>query len=237
METKDELKPCPFCGGEAEIKKGCTFGGNFYFVKCKKCSSEGERKYGKSEAIAAWNKRVCCEKKPERLAANSDAVNGLGANSEKPNTLGEIETMRRKLEYYEGDAGGASVADLLAENKALWRYVHFCRNASANDFQEIRDKAIGLLVEQKSGLFLTPKLTYTDVEKMVRPLEWKGNIAENLLGAFMIVEDKDSDGGLSLVFDDYWLCFGGSIAELKQAAQRFLVDLVAAALGVERSAE
>ena len=81
------------------------------------------------------------------------------------------------------------------------------------------------------------KLTYADIKKMVKPLEWKGNSAENLLGAFMIVEDKDSDGGLSLVFDDYWLCFGGSIAELKQAAQEWLVDLVAAALGVERSGE
>ena len=32
-----ELKPCPFCGGEAEIAKGRLYVDTTYAVKCKSC--------------------------------------------------------------------------------------------------------------------------------------------------------------------------------------------------------
>jgi hypothetical protein len=35
MNTPPELKPCPFCGGEAEIKR--FFGEYFLSVGCEKC--------------------------------------------------------------------------------------------------------------------------------------------------------------------------------------------------------
>lgn len=58
------LKPCPFCGEEAELQ----YGGNgnrestgMSFVRCKKCGAIGQkfevsRKYSSDEkAIEAWN--------------------------------------------------------------------------------------------------------------------------------------------------------------------------------------
>ena len=41
---QNELKPCPFCGGEAEIniRKQCYGHGEYhdeYFVKCKSCGA------------------------------------------------------------------------------------------------------------------------------------------------------------------------------------------------------
>lgn len=52
------LKPCPFCGGEAELV------GNGYFfdvscknIKCRGCTSCLDSKT-EAEAIEAWNRRV-----------------------------------------------------------------------------------------------------------------------------------------------------------------------------------
>lgn len=62
----EELKPCPFCGGEAKTseiagipKENLLFG--WGWVGCQHCRcfmnySHGER--GKKEAIEAWNKRT-----------------------------------------------------------------------------------------------------------------------------------------------------------------------------------
>lgn len=59
-----ELKPCPFCGGEAEIEHIFRFGTDYSFVRCVKCRvitkpiiksflySSDER------AAEAWNRRV-----------------------------------------------------------------------------------------------------------------------------------------------------------------------------------
>ena len=52
-----ELKPCPFCGGEAEFE---TYGGTACAVTCRKCRcgtptvslNDGER------AVEAWNRRA-----------------------------------------------------------------------------------------------------------------------------------------------------------------------------------
>ncbi|MDM8270561.1 Lar family restriction alleviation protein [Thermophilibacter provencensis] len=53
----DELRPCPFCGGEAEFE---TYGGTACAVTCRKCRcgtptvrlDDGER------AVEAWNRRA-----------------------------------------------------------------------------------------------------------------------------------------------------------------------------------
>lgn len=53
----DELRPCPFCGGEAEFE---TYGGTACAVTCRKCRcgtptvrlNDGER------AVEAWNRRA-----------------------------------------------------------------------------------------------------------------------------------------------------------------------------------
>ena len=63
----ESLKPCPFCGGEAELQ----YGGNgsreaagMSFVRCKGCGAIGQkfevcRRYSSDEkAIEAWNRRA-----------------------------------------------------------------------------------------------------------------------------------------------------------------------------------
>ena len=53
--TENELKPCPFCGGEASVGVG-DFGGMVCY--CKKCFSQGKECEPEAEAIKAWNRRV-----------------------------------------------------------------------------------------------------------------------------------------------------------------------------------
>ena len=68
----DELKPCPFCGGEAECYRTVVKVGLHYtdavFVRCKNCEARtgnvlfDGRKHPNgeeyAEAEAAWNRRV-----------------------------------------------------------------------------------------------------------------------------------------------------------------------------------
>jgi Lar family restriction alleviation protein len=50
------LKPCPFCGGNAEVAEPIC--GEDYFVKCVNCGCRTSYFYrAKEEAIKAWNKR------------------------------------------------------------------------------------------------------------------------------------------------------------------------------------
>jgi Lar family restriction alleviation protein len=51
-----KLKPCPFCGGEAETRTEVL---GTWKVRCTKCSAEVGRYWfwSKNYAIEAWNKR------------------------------------------------------------------------------------------------------------------------------------------------------------------------------------
>lgn len=59
-----ELKPCPFCGGKARIRKWKRDG---YVVRCKDCGAQGtpfyicewhDTKYiAQGKAAEAWNRR------------------------------------------------------------------------------------------------------------------------------------------------------------------------------------
>lgn len=59
-QVSEQLKPCPFCGGDAGVGKG--FG--YWFVNCTDCMASTNIVLGDSlmpteaEAIAAWNKRT-----------------------------------------------------------------------------------------------------------------------------------------------------------------------------------
>ena len=76
-----ELKPCPFCGGEAELKDGRVYVATTVRCKCKKCLASTEVVYidhpsidvntgklnentrytewqAKQKAIDAWNRRA-----------------------------------------------------------------------------------------------------------------------------------------------------------------------------------
>ncbi len=55
----DELKPCPFCGGEAETIKSFLYGKVAgYTVSCKKCGCELKMYTSKQNAEKAWNRRA-----------------------------------------------------------------------------------------------------------------------------------------------------------------------------------
>jgi Lar family restriction alleviation protein len=49
-----ELKPCPFCGGEAGVYQDYH---GFYIVQCNKCGIGTLHKYYKTEVVNDWNKR------------------------------------------------------------------------------------------------------------------------------------------------------------------------------------
>ena len=69
MVEREELKPCPFCGGKGKLHKYRTFNQEEYgirdkfYVECEECE-EGKNKdlkmsrWGKEEAIEAWNRRA-----------------------------------------------------------------------------------------------------------------------------------------------------------------------------------
>ena len=60
----EELKKCPFCGGEAEISHGHFDGKATSYVMCKRCEASGEFfaisfKYSSDDkAVKAWNRRA-----------------------------------------------------------------------------------------------------------------------------------------------------------------------------------
>ena len=54
----EKLKPCPFCGGKAELF-GTETNGIFY-VRCLECDVDGNFDTP-GEARAAWNRRNCHE--------------------------------------------------------------------------------------------------------------------------------------------------------------------------------
>lgn len=64
--TDKELKPCPFCGGEAKLvphtffsEKTKKFETNCFGVQCKKCQTSGFQFWGcEKHAIEAWNRRA-----------------------------------------------------------------------------------------------------------------------------------------------------------------------------------
>ncbi len=62
MSAVKELKPCPFCGGQAEIHPSndwdAKFTGATFFAWCDECETRGDYYNTEAEAIAAWNTRA-----------------------------------------------------------------------------------------------------------------------------------------------------------------------------------
>ena len=58
----EKLKPCPFCGGEAEMQITILYNlkaNSLHFIHCGKCWSSTFQYFSKKEeAIKAWNTRV-----------------------------------------------------------------------------------------------------------------------------------------------------------------------------------
>jgi Lar family restriction alleviation protein len=57
----EELKPCPFCGGEGKIEYD-YYDSPLYWVQCVNCSSVTNTFLTEAEAITAWNTRTDTER-------------------------------------------------------------------------------------------------------------------------------------------------------------------------------
>ena len=53
------LKPCPFCGGKAELHKTtCTTSAPGVFVMCGQCLTLSNNFHTEEKAVLMWNRRV-----------------------------------------------------------------------------------------------------------------------------------------------------------------------------------
>lgn len=63
----NKLKPCPFCGGEAEIIKSFLYGKVAGYVpNCKKCGCQLPMYTSKQNAKNAWNRRANNDRSTEK---------------------------------------------------------------------------------------------------------------------------------------------------------------------------
>ncbi len=54
--SMEKLKPCPFCGGPAEVE-GPSFAGDLFHVRCQRFTADTEEN-SRARAIKTWNRRV-----------------------------------------------------------------------------------------------------------------------------------------------------------------------------------
>lgn len=52
-----ELKPCPFCGGEAKVKFEKDGKWRWFYVQCRSCGVKTEHLWSQKAAVNAWNDR------------------------------------------------------------------------------------------------------------------------------------------------------------------------------------
>ena len=55
VSPRTDLKPCPFCGGEAQLKEDKRL--NMWYVTCPSCKVETDVDKTQEKPIAVWNKR------------------------------------------------------------------------------------------------------------------------------------------------------------------------------------
>lgn len=61
--AKTELKPCPFCGNDVELKHYKANGNDWWYIACRNCCIAIDpwmwnREQTKEETIIKWNRRV-----------------------------------------------------------------------------------------------------------------------------------------------------------------------------------
>lgn len=95
----EELKPCPFCGGEARMHVAFASGGDHsvgVYVECLECRSCSGTKWGdgaQEKAADAWNRRANdCDR--EYLLALADELESCGPGCDECPVLGQAECLR-----------------------------------------------------------------------------------------------------------------------------------------------
>lgn len=64
VTAMDELKPCPFCGGEEIVIRPVhgyfpkSAHRTYYYIQCRNCFARSGDLWRKSKAIEAWNRRA-----------------------------------------------------------------------------------------------------------------------------------------------------------------------------------
>lgn len=78
----EKLKPCPFCGGEAEIKRYTFCRTDSFYVGCSRCNvtQTANVYFSEKESIEAWNTRKPMERIVEQLEEAIEYSRKLGAS-------------------------------------------------------------------------------------------------------------------------------------------------------------
>lgn len=146
-KAMEALKPCPFCGGEAELSNGGP--GNWY-VRCPTCKATSNDMAG-DRAIAAWNTRAT----PEPVAPTVS-----------PDIAGLVEKHRDRIEGT-GIWRTAGADEEMAELATALQFVAQERDAA----RAARDEADNALVDRYRkpgfGTFSFPG----DVAAIIRRLD------------------------------------------------------------------
>ena len=107
-----ELKPCPFCGGEAQINeryRSGTANRKMYWVNCKACgiSQQNTNVSGyryQSKAIDRWNRREPIDRIVEELEENLQIVTGNYAIERSGYYYGKMDAYTRAIGIAKGGA-------------------------------------------------------------------------------------------------------------------------------------
>ena len=80
------------------------------------------------------------------------------------------------------------------------------------------------------------KLTRSDIEQMVKPLQWDNNYYgyyAKILGTQITLKKRAYDGIFDVYISTSYLKTLNTLEEAQQHAQTFLVDLICSALGIK----
>lgn len=119
-----ELKPCPFCGGKAEL----YYDRNLWSVECSDCRTQSGVNVTEEKVINAWNTRREAETKAQAvfLGADftSDYLKEVGAQAveeaakamqQEYDNCGDENLMRSQNLYYSALQYGANWLDRYAQ--------------------------------------------------------------------------------------------------------------------------
>lgn len=104
---RNELKPCPFCGGEAELYQSYC---GYYQIECHQCSARSCTAVEKESVISNWNMRSTTERKSKTMTLD-EAIEYC-----------EEVTIKNCLEYVEEHqqlASGLYTLKYLEENAVM----------------------------------------------------------------------------------------------------------------------
>lgn len=107
----NELKPCPFCGGEAKLLRGeiPPTRAIAHFIKCQKCGCNLISRYQANDVISEWNTRAPCDK-CARIEKWADHVGCTPNKAQRYNIL---------LEYVKDIAASSCYLHAISSRKIL----------------------------------------------------------------------------------------------------------------------